>query len=407
MADLRVELYGHLVGHLVGTDWRTFDFRATREGVERFTLGSTVLSEAVPLELAPTRTRADRRRNFFAELLPEGRILTRLAAAIDAREHDVTRLLTAYGRDVAGALQIYDPDQPGEPRSPHTTPLDEADVAHLLSDTQSQPLGNAPITGKSSLAGVQDKVVLAYVDGQWHQVHDGHPSTHILKPLVAGYPTLIFDEEYGTRLATQLGLRTTRTWLHDFDGTPALVVERHDRTADGSRIHQEDFNQALGAHGDQKYQAIGGKVSLRRIAAVFTARGDRDSLGRLLDQVTFAVGIGNLDLHAKNLSLLHPLDGPASLAPAYDVVPLRHHENDGEMALAIGGEYRHGDLTVDHLADEAEAWGMRDARPQILDLLERLRDAVDHEEPDRRSHSATRELLAQFTHNLLRGSAAG
>src|SRR5665811_1267547 len=85
MADLRVELYGQLVGHLVGTDWRTFDFRTAREAVERFSLGSTILSEAIPLELVPTRARAERRRTFFAELLPEGRALTRLAAAADAR----------------------------------------------------------------------------------------------------------------------------------------------------------------------------------------------------------------------------------------------------------------------------------------------------------------------------------
>jgi len=30
MADLRVELYGRLVGHLVGTSSRTFDFRTDR-----------------------------------------------------------------------------------------------------------------------------------------------------------------------------------------------------------------------------------------------------------------------------------------------------------------------------------------------------------------------------------------
>src|SRR5665647_3907020 len=58
MADLRVELYGQLVGHLVGTDWRTFDFRTARAAVERFSLGSTILSEAIPLELVPTRARA-------------------------------------------------------------------------------------------------------------------------------------------------------------------------------------------------------------------------------------------------------------------------------------------------------------------------------------------------------------
>lgn len=407
MADLRVELYGTHVGDIVGTDWRTFDFRASREGIDRFALGSTILSEAVPFELVPTRARAERRRTFFAELLPEGRVLTRLAAVIDSREHDVVRLLAAYGRDVAGALQIYDPDHPGEPRTPHTTPLDDAGVARLLRDVRAQPLGNAPVTGKSSLAGVQDKVVLARLDGAWHQVHDGFPSTHLVKPVPDEHPTLIFDEEYGTRLARCLGLVTTEAWLHDFAGTPGLVIERYDRTSDGERIHQEDFNQVLGARGDQKYQAISGKVSLRRVAAALAARGDTVSLGRLLDQVTLAVGLGNLDLHTKNLSLLHPLDGPPTLAPAYDVVPLRQHANDGEMALTVDDEYRHAALTVDHLAAEAEAWGVRHPRPRIVGLLERLRDAASHEEPDPRAHPRVAELVRTFAANLLAGRPAG
>ena len=407
MADLRVELYGQLVGHLVGTDWRAFDFRATREGVERFGLGSTILSEAIPLELVPTRARAERRRTFFAELLPEGRVLTRLAAAANAREHDVVRLLAAYGRDVAGALQIYDPDRPGEPRTPHTTPLVDDGVARLLRDVRAQPLGNAPVTGKSSLAGVQDKVVLARIDGGWHQVHDGHPSTHLVKPVPDGSPTLVFDEEFGTRLARRLGLTITNVWLQDFAGTPGLVIERYDRDLAGRRVHQEDFSQVLGARGDQKYQAIGGRVSLRRVAGVFAARGDRGSLERLLDQLTLAVGIGNLDLHTKNLSLMHPLDGPPSLAPAYDVVPLRQHKNDGDMALAVGGEYRHAALTVDHLVAEAESWGLPGTRGRVLNLLTRLQRGIEDEEPDPRAHAALRELVAQFVRNLLRGAPAG
>lgn len=407
MADLRVELYGTHVGDIVGTDWRTFDFRASREGIDRFALGSTILSEAVPLELVPTRARAERRRTFFTELLPEGRLLARLAAAVGAREHDVVRLLAAYGRDVAGALQIYDPDRPGEPRTPHTTPLDDAGVGRLLRDVRARPLGNAPVTGKSSLAGVQDKVVLARVDDGWHQVHDGFPSTHLVKPVPDEHPTLVFDEEYGTRLARRLGLVITDARLHDFAGAPGLVIERYDRTPDGGRVHQEDFNQVLGARGDQKYQSIGGTVSLRRVAAALAARGDTASLHRLLDQVTLAVGIGNLDLHTKNLSLLHPLDGPPTLAPAYDVVPLRQHENDGEMALAVDGVYHHAALTVDHLSAEAESWGLRDPRPRILGLLERLHDVATHEDPDVRAHPRVADLVRTTAANLLAGRPAG
>ena len=109
MADLRVELYGELVGHLVGTDRRTFDFVTDLNAIGTFGLGSTVLSESVPFELVANRGRAGRRRNFFAELLPEGTALENLAAQLRVSTDDIIPLLAQYGRDVAGAVQIYDP----------------------------------------------------------------------------------------------------------------------------------------------------------------------------------------------------------------------------------------------------------------------------------------------------------
>ncbi|WP_198414329.1 hypothetical protein [Cryobacterium sp. Hh7] len=44
MGDLRVELYGELVGHLVGADRRAFDFVTAKNAIETFGLGSTILS---------------------------------------------------------------------------------------------------------------------------------------------------------------------------------------------------------------------------------------------------------------------------------------------------------------------------------------------------------------------------
>src|SRR5690606_7489723 len=129
---------------------------------------------------------------------PEGRVLSELAARARIAESDVVGLLARFGRDVAGAVELYDPDAPGEPRTPRATPLSDAQVGELLGNTRGMPLGNSPRGGKSSLAGVQDKIVLALVEGTWHQVHDGYPSSHILKPHSAANPTVIYDEEYVT-----------------------------------------------------------------------------------------------------------------------------------------------------------------------------------------------------------------
>ncbi|WP_049806829.1 HipA domain-containing protein [Pseudofrankia inefficax] len=71
------------------------------------------------------------------------------------------------------------------------------------------------------------------------------------------------------------------------------------------------------------------------IALLFSNVGDDDSLRRLFTLVVVSVAIGNLDPHAKDISLVHRPDGSMTLSPAYDLVPQAHLPNDGEVALAV------------------------------------------------------------------------
>lgn len=88
-------------------------------------------------------------------------MLTQLARQAHVTEQDVIGMLRAYGRDVAGAVQIWDPDVPGEPTQPKLEPLATSDVARMLTQVEYEPLGNKPLEGKTLLAGVQNKIVLA------------------------------------------------------------------------------------------------------------------------------------------------------------------------------------------------------------------------------------------------------
>jgi serine/threonine-protein kinase HipA len=408
MADLVVELYGTRVGVLSGT-WRTFDFLPDPAAVARFGIDSTILSVSIPLTAVGVRSRKARRQIFFRELLPEGRMLARLAQQAGLIDQDVTGLLRSYGRDIAGALQIWDPDVPGEPKQPALEPLSSTGVAGMLEHVQDNPLGNKPSGGKTSLAGVQDKIVLARTEDGWNRVTDGWPSTHILKPESRDYPTSIYDEEYGARFARAAGLTAFPTWIEEFEGVPALVIERYDRSpgAPQGRIHQEDFNQALGATGNQKYQKYGGRVSLARIAQAFTTVGDRDSLERLFKLVVVSVAVGNLDMHAKNISLLHHPDGSMTLSPAYDMQPQAHQPNDGEFALAVGGEYRHAALTADLLIAEGSAWGLPNARGLTEETLTTVLRVATTESPHEHAHTGLAQDIAEFAANLLAGRATG
>jgi serine/threonine-protein kinase HipA len=408
MADLVVEMYGTRAGTLTGT-WRAFDFVPDAAAVNRFGIDSSILSVAIPLTVVAVRPRKERRQNFFRELLPEGRMLTRLAQQAALAEQDVIGLLRAYGRDVAGAVQIWDPDVPGEPKQPALERLSRAGVAGMLAHVQDNPLGNKPIGGKTSLAGVQDKIVLARAGEGWSRVIDGWPSTHILKPESRDYPTSIYDEEFGARFTRATGLTSFPIWIEEFAGVPAVLIERYDRSPDAhqGRIHQEDFNQVLGASGNQKYQKYGGKVSLERIARVFAALGDRDSLVRLFKLVVVSVAVGNLDLHAKNISALHLPDGSMTLSPAYDVVPQAHQPNDGEVALAVGGEYRHAVITINHLVAEGRSWGFADPTDLAEETLATVLQLANTETPHQAAYAGLAGDIATFAANLLAGRAIG
>ena len=403
---LAVELYGVVVGTIEG-DARTFDFIPTPEALERFGPNSTVLSVAVPFTPTPRRDHAARRRNWFGELLPEGDQYDYMLAQGRLVRGDTPSFLARYGRDIAGAVQIWDLDDPTEPAEPGLALLTDREVRGLLEDPIGSPLANSASGGKSSLGGVQPKIVLARTQEGWAQAVGGYPTTHILKPQLGGrLTTVIYDEEYGSRLALRMGLAGFQTTVTEFDGLPALVIERYDRS-DGRRVHQEDFSQALDASGNEKYQQFGGVVSLKRVATTLVESASTDDLKRLARMVILAVGIGNLDMHTKNIGLVHTDDGAVTLAPAYDVVPQAHMPNDGMLALAVNKKYRHSEITRDDLSAEISGWGLRNAARTVNDTLEELQSIVKEESELDGAALALQDRVAVFVDNLLYGSPAG
>lgn len=406
MMRLAVELHDTRIGTLEG-DVRNFDFTPSAAGIACFGENSSVLSVAMPLLPTPRRDHAHRRRNWFSELLPEGDQLDYMLQHGGLRAGDTLGFLARYGRDVAGALQIWDLSDPTEPQTPALRPISISEVRGLLENPMSSPLANAPTVGKSSLGGVQPKIVLARHKSGWAQALSGYPTTHILKPQLTGdKTTIIFDEEYGSRISRRLGLARFHSWIEDFSGLHSLVIERYDRVG-MERIHQEDLNQALGASGNQKYQEMGGLVSLKRVAETLKRHTPESDLVQLARMVILAVGIGNLDMHAKDIGLLHHTDGSVRLAPAYDVVPQAHLQSDGRMALSINRKYRHRELVRGDLVGELSSWGLRRAEGIINHTLEELKSILTEEDPLDRAFAHLNEQLQHFVRNLMEGKPAG
>jgi serine/threonine-protein kinase HipA len=221
---------------------------------------------------------------------------------------------------------------------------------------------------------------------------------------------MIYDEEYGARIMRHLGLLDYRTWIADFAGTPALVIERYDRSdaAPLGRVHQEDFSQILGVSGNQKYQRFGGRASLGRIAKTLAENCEADTVEKLFDMTVAAVAIGNLDMHAKNISVMHHPDGAMSLAPAYDFVPQTHLPNDDEMSLAINGKYPHRFVSLEDLSAEAASWAVpvTGAAARAATIVDQIHSFAVTEAPHPNAHAELVINITGFCTNLLKGKAA-
>lgn len=402
---LTVELEGLSIGFLEG-DSRGFDFTPASAAIEHFGVNSPVLSVSIPLTPKPRRDHARRRRNWFSELLPEGDQYEYLLARGGLRRGDTLAFLARYGRDVAGALQIWDLDDPTEPQTPSLRDVTRSEVRSLLEDPIRSPLGNDTLLGKSSLGGVQPKIVISRTTTGWAQALGGHPSTHILKPRLPGQnASAIFDEEYGSRIARRLGLADHSTSVEDFAGLPTLVIERFDRHG-GLRLHQEDFNQILGASGNEKYQEIGGVVSLQRIADALQRHATSRDLARLAQMVILGLALGNTDMHAKNLGLLHIGDA-IRLAPAYDFVPQAHQSNDGRLALAVNRKYQLAEVTRADAIAELESWNLRGASRLVDETLAEVAEIVADETPLASAYGNLQEAISTATTRLREGKAHG
>ena len=414
MNSLNVELYGSLLGTLSEKGKRV-EFEVNPGVFGNYQISSTIMSIAVPLNLRYTTPQKMRALNFFKELLPEGRNLEWLASSLPRDERNVFGILRKYGKDIAGALTIYDSEDAASTTKPDSEPVDGKMIRYLLEHMPQAPLANSLTSGKTSLGGVQGKILLAKKGQAWHRVHNGYPSTHILKPVVPEYPTMIYDEAFCMQVAYDSGLTGYPVWIEDFDGVDALVIERYDRNHDvvGARVHQEDFNQALGASGSEKYQEYSGKVSAKRIAQTLQRFGSGGDVEKFASQLIFAAAIGNLDMHAKNVSILHLPDESTQLAPTYDQVPLRHHSVDGKLALSVGGEYAHASLTLANIVAELTSWqytGFSSESETVefaRNCLEAYGKVVESAMPDKKAYPNLKSDILLFISRLLSEKSIG
>ena len=349
---------------LVGYLWRNTQGRiGFRYDEEWLTQGGFSVSHTLPLrneDFAPEEGRAHR---FFANLLPEGGIRDQIARDLKVANTDFD-LLRAIGGECAGALSLLQVEhQPSTEHEYHTFPDDQlTNFVLRRGQGYTWAINERP---RLSLAGAQDKCPVLVENDTYKLPRKESPSSHILKFELVHYRHIPAYETFTTLLARAIGLPVVSIRLRSIAKTHYALIERYDRQRDErgqiTRLHQEDFCQALGFGHERKYQEDGGPSFTDCYRLIQDVSSDpANDLQHLLRWQIFNVLAGNSDGHAKNLSLLYRPNGEIRLAPFYDLVCTRAIERiDYHLAFSVGEERAPGVVSSKHWADLAQRCGIR------------------------------------------------
>jgi len=344
---------------------------------------TTALSQSLPIRPEPFDDRAS--RPFFAGLLPEGVKRKQIAKTLQVSAQNDYALLESLGGECAGAVTLLEPGQtpPAPDAPPEVRWLDSKQLLQVLDEMPLRPMRAGDDGLRLSLAGAQDKLpVVLDTDGMRTGLPlNGSPSTHILKPPIAGVDGSVFNEAFCMALAGAIKLDVARTQIQTIaDGAQPrhyLLVERYDRYTGvlRLRLHQEDFCQALAIVPEHKYQNEGGPGLTQAFALLRSAtRPSAPQTLKLLDFVVFNVLIGNHDAHGKNFSLLYTPAGVV-LTPLYDALCTAVYPQLTEkMAMKIGSKYKFSEVMERHWGQFATDAVLSPAqvKKRILDIARRL-----------------------------------
>ena len=287
---------------------------------------------------------------FFSGLLPEEDSRKKIADYLHISETSTLKLLEALGGECAGLISILPEDETFSLQTSFSLDsenyelLDDNRLSDFIEKMNTRPLIKADDKLRLSLAGAQEKLALAKINGEWYLPLNGAPSTHILKPTRTGLLSSLAQNEYiCMKLAKSFGLSVPDVDLLSIAGKDVFVVERYDRikTADSiKRLHQEDFCQALGIVTTSKYQNDGGPEIadiFNTISKVCTVPAIESQ--KFLRYVIFNYMIGNCDSHGKNYSLLYK-NNRVELSPLYDAVSTIIYPGlTDKLSMKIGNHY--------------------------------------------------------------------
>lgn len=303
------------------------------------------LSNHLPLD--KNEHNGDEVKIFIANLLPEGIPLEELTMYYNISKSDKFGLLKKIGAETSGAFTFITNT---EKQDSVTTfrEIKETELAQRIKKRKSVPITIWDEKPRVSVAGVQDKLPITMIDGQYGLGSGNICSTHILK---FGKEEYVFNEYLSLMLAKDAGLDINEAELINFDGEYALRVKRFDRYIkdknDIRKLHLLDSCQMLNLPPEFKYEKVEVRAGERvgaKLSAIFKlcdiTTVPIDTKAKIIDWVIVNLCLANADAHAKNISFF--VDGNGiTLAPFYDImnISLLAHTYKDSLAMAIDDEF--------------------------------------------------------------------
>jgi serine/threonine-protein kinase HipA len=172
------------------------------------------------------------------------------------------------------------------------------------------------------------------------------------------YPGLVELEALALDLHREAGFNVPRHWVVEFNGVPALAVERFDRDGNRNPLFTESLYSVL-ASGDTRithnhsysYDEVARAIDRSPIEFVT----NRDAAKRhLLARLLMALLTGNGDLHLENLTIVG-MAGELGFSPVYDPTPMRAYSIHNMLSVMPFGHYGETDDVTGTVVDLAVA----------------------------------------------------
>ncbi len=331
---MQVRLGEQAVGSLRREEGGRWAFRTVAS--YRGAVSRPVLGQVFEDDLERVWRSRNRLPPFFSNLLPEGPLRELLARELAVSPAQEGSLLLRVGRDLPGAIEVIPEEEEGVRAD--GSRLDEPDAP------PEAEAGERAL--KFSLAGVQLKLSVLEGERGLTVPATGAGGNWIVKLPLERHRELPAVELAILRWARHAGFNVPdprSVQVEEIGGLPsnwpvregeALAVRRYDRTAEGSKVHQEDFAQILNLYPEKKY----GEVSYETLGRILLALTGEGGLMEYVRRLVFMVLSGNGDAHLKNWSLVYPDRRTAQLSPLYDTVFTRAFIPDDALALSLAGE---------------------------------------------------------------------